>query len=182
MNYNFPKGILSCDENLTKRNFLKASEFVKKDIKDYNKKYGFKKIVLVGVSLGGVLAFLVANGNKHINKLVSINTGYGLAESLWTGIVTKKLRKGFEKKGVDLRALKKAWSKITPAKNIGKLKGKEIVMFISESDKVINWDQGIKMFKALKKKRYKVDLHINKFLGHYLTIYFSYKKFDLFDN
>jgi hypothetical protein len=182
LNYEFPEGVLSSDEKLTKKDFLKMSEIVKKDIKDYKKRFKFKKIVVVGASLGGVIGFLVTNGNKNVDKFVSICTGYDLAESLWTGIVTKKLRKKFEKKKITLKKLKKAWEKITPANNVNKLKDKEIILFLSQADKVIDYSQGEKMFKALKNKKYKVDLHVNKNLGHYLTIYFSYKKYNFLND
>ena len=173
LSYEFPEGILSWDAKMTEKDFLKIRRIIRHDLQKYFLKYHFKKIVVVGMSLGVVLALMVANKNKLVKKIVLIVPGYDLAESLWTGISTKNLRNKFEKEGINLGKLINLWKKLSPSNNINSLDGKEIFVFLSEADQVINYSQGNKLLGALK-KRYKVNFKINKNLGHYLTCYFAY--------
>ncbi|MFA5953122.1 MAG: prolyl oligopeptidase family serine peptidase [Candidatus Pacearchaeota archaeon] len=174
--YEFPCGILSYNSKLTESNFLKLNKIIKKDIEDYKSRYNFDEIIVSGTSLGGILAFLVSNGNKLVNKLVLIVPGYDLAESLWFGIVTRKLRKRYEKNNVNLKKLMSLWKSITPYKNFDKLDDKKIFIFASKSDRVINFSQVEKLCKEFKKRKYNFKCYFNKFLGHYLTIFFTYRR------
>jgi len=174
--YQFPCGMLSPDIDLTKKNFIQVKKIILNDMKRYVLKYGFEKIIVSGTSLGGILAFLVSNGNRLVDELVLINPGYDLAESLWTSILTNKLRKKYENQGVTLKKLNLLWRDITPYKNLDKLKGKNIFIFTSKADKAISFSQADKLIKELKKRGYKVNCNINRFLGHYLTIFFTYKR------
>lgn len=181
LDYHFPKGILSPDARATRKNILETKKVIMKDVIRYKKEYRFRKIAVVGTSLGVVPALLASNGNKDVNKIVLVVPGYNLAEALWTGIATKRLKNKFQKEGINLRKLKKIWGDLNLSDNINKLKGKEIFVYISRADKVIDYSQGKKFLSALK-KRYRVKSYINKDLGHYLTCYFAYKYYHFLDD
>ncbi len=167
--YRFPGDILTSDYELTKKDFEKIKSDIDLDLKDLKKEYDFKEIEMLGFSLSCVPTLMIANGNPLINEVELVVPGHCLAESLWFGVRTDRIRKEFEKKGVILEELKEKWKDLAPKNNVNKLNGKKITIIISEADMVIPYRFGMKLVKALEQHNVPFKLIANKRLGHYLT-------------
>lgn len=168
LEYKFNGHFLSSDYKLTIKYFKEIRKNILSKISNLIKKYNFKKINIIGISLGCVNACMIANSLKKINELILIVPGNDLAESLWNGIKTKRLRKAFVKKGINLESLKKYWKELAPENNLDNLEFKKVKIYLSKSDKVIPYGNGKKLFDKISKRK-NVEIHENKFLGHYLT-------------
>jgi hypothetical protein len=180
LEYEFPEEILSSNWKFTLSHFNKIKDLILEDIKILNKKYKFKKITLIGISLGGVLSCKIANNNPLINELDLIVPGHCLAEAMWKGISTQNLRKSYESQGINLRELKNYWKSLAPENNISQLKAKKINLFLSKSDLVIPFYCGNRLLTKIKSLNYNLSYKINNSLGHYFTIFSFYldpKKF-----
>lgn len=168
--YRFPMDILTSDYKSTHDSFKKMQSDIDSDLADLKKKYNFNEIEIMGFSLGCVPTLMITNGNPLINDVKLIVPGHCLAESLWFGIRTDDLKREFEKKGVTMERLKEYWKDLAPENNIDKLEGKEISIFLSETDIVIPYKFGMKLVEALGKNNLPFKLKTNKHLGHYLTV------------
>ncbi|MCD4759477.1 alpha/beta hydrolase [archaeon] len=174
LEYEFHPDILTSDPQQT----LDCFEQIKKDglqeIENLKQIYNFKNIQVIGMSLGGMHAYMVSNHNPNIDKLTLVCTGYSLAESLWDGIATQHLRKNMEKQGITLDQLETLWGKIHPYNNIDGLTGKKIQVFLSKADKLIRYSGGKKIVNAMKELGLDPQVEENRFLGHYITIWMKY--------
>jgi len=168
LEYAFSPKILSVNHRLTLKCFRQIKKEIKQNINQLKKKYKFKKIKILGISLGCVNACMIANDNKNISELSLILPGHCLAESMWQGLSTKKLRQQYEEEGVTLPQLKKYWKELAPENNIAKLSAKKIYVHLSQADAVIPYYCG-KILKDKLNKKYKIIYKENKHLGHYLT-------------
>jgi len=177
LGYQFPGGLLSDDPFLVRDNLLFISSVILSDLRELKEKYGFEKIIFMGVSLGGVIASLVCENNNDIDELVFVVPGYSFATSLWKGILTKKLKKKFKENGISLAQLKNIWSKIEPYKHCNNFKAKKIFVYASKSDIIIPFEEAKKITDLFQKK-YSVETKFNDFLGHALTILRVYFKPD----
>lgn len=122
------------------------------------------------MSLGCVNAAMVANKNPRVNTLILVVPGNSLAESLWRGIGTTKLKQQIKKHGISLEKLEKDWKDLAPENNISGLVGKNIEIHISKSDKVIPYNNGYDLIKDMRRTGLKPKIFKNKNLGHYLTV------------
>jgi len=167
--YEFPIDILSTDVLRTKKYFKIIQKKIKANISKIKKKYKFKEIVLVGISLGNVHALMVANDNEDVDGLCLVVPGDSLAYCLWNGVATVDLQKGIEQRKINLDKLEKIWQDLAPKNNIDRLEGKDIEVYLSRSDKVIPYESGDRLVKDMEKRGLSIKVFKNKKLGHYLT-------------
>jgi esterase/lipase len=183
LEYEFPKAILSTNWKFTLDYFNFIHDSVVKESEKLKKRYGFQKIKIIGMSLGCVNACMCANNNESIDEIVLILPGHCLAELVWRGISTQKIRREYENKEISLKELKDRWHALAPENNIDKLKSKKVSIFLSKADEVVPYYCGEKLLEKLKSLKYNLFYDINDNLGHYLTVmqfYLNPKKF-LFD-
>lgn len=169
LEYQFSKGILSTDKEMTLKYFKAICEKAKGDIEKLKKEHNFQKIKVIGISIGCVNACMMAENNPNINELILVVPGHCLAESMWQGFDTQELRKTYEKEGATLPELKKYWHDLAPENNINNLKCEKVSIFLSRADIVIPFCCGEKLAEKLKFMKYNLSCHINKHLGHNLT-------------
>ncbi len=170
ISYEFGIDLLSPDTELTLKKFNYINYQVRFDISELKKKYGFERVDVIGTSLGVVSACLISNGNDDINSLSCIVPGSNLARSLWYGIRTWKLRNIYKSQKITEEKLIETWNSVAPKNNIDKMKGKEIFVAISKSDRVIPYFYGKEFADLLKSKYSNIIVEENKTLGHYVTI------------
>jgi len=170
IDYVFSPEIVSIYPDITKRCYETIKKTVRADLKKLAKKYSFSKIVIIGISLGCVNACMIANNNPLIKKIILIAPGHCLAESLWNGVRTRRLKQEIEKKGINLEKLKKAWKRLAPENNIAGLKGKDIYVYLSKADEAIPYYGGKSLVESMKKKGLNPFVETNRYLGHYLTV------------
>ncbi|MFZ5955185.1 MAG: hypothetical protein ACOYT4_02065 [Nanoarchaeota archaeon] len=172
LNYKFTSKVLSADFKLTKKRFKKIKKIIIKDLKKLEREYNFNKINFIGISLGRITPLMIANTSfKKLEKIILVAPGNCLAEALWNGILTQDIRKEFEKNKVNLEKLKKYWKKIDPENNLKNIDKKtKIIVYLSESDRIIPYACGLKLTEAIRKNNLDLTIKKNKLLGHYLTI------------
>jgi len=170
LEYEFPKVILSSNWKLTLNYFNFICRSIGKEIEKLKRDYGFKKIKIIGVSLGCVNACMCANNNPFIDEIFLIIPGHCLAEYMWQGIITQQIRQEYENQKVSLKELKNYWHTLAPENNIIHLKAKKVSIFLSKADKVIPYYSGKKLLEQVKSMKYNIFYKTNNHLGHYLTI------------
>lgn len=169
LSYTLPRRILSSDIYLTLKLFNDISEQIKLDIAELKVKHHFQQIDIISFSLGAVNACLIANNNPDISGLFLIIPGACLASSLWDGVRTQRLKKIYEKQGVNRGQLIKIWADLAPKNNIDALNNKKIFIAISLADKIIPYNSGQELANLLIKRYSPTIIEKNRRLGHYLT-------------
>ena len=81
---------------------------------------GYRKISVLGISLGSWVAGLIAAHDPAVDKASLILTGGDLAEMVWTGGATRHIRASFDGK-IDLGDLRRAWAPLSLESYVGKL-------------------------------------------------------------
>jgi predicted esterase len=171
LTYDIHSHVLSTDYKRTREYILKVIETISKDITDYNKKYNFKNIIIIGISLGCLYALNVSIKNKEINKVILASPGYSLEHSILTGYSTNRLNHlTIDSYGIAYKKLQKEWKDLAPYHKIKNLKNKEITIFLSKKDCINAYEGAQKLINILKKNKVKVKTEINNHLGHYGTI------------
>lgn len=170
LSYSFPQELLSANAEVTESKFNAIREKVLADIEDLKRQYGFEEIDLIGVSLGGVSACMIANNSNYFKDLFLIVPGNNLAASLWDGIRTQRLKNSFQNQLLEKPDLMKKWHNLAPANNVYNLNLKNIYVVVSKSDRIIPYDYGKKLSEELKRKYKNVTIKENCCLGHYLTV------------
>jgi hypothetical protein len=173
LEYEFPRNILSSDWERTLNYFNFVRELVLRDTQKLKDKYKFSKISIVGVSLGCINACMVAN-NNDVNILCLVVPGNCLAEVLWHGSATQKIRKDYENKNIILKDLKKYWHSLAPETNIENLHVKKVLAYVSKADKVIPFYNGKTLIKKIKSYNHPIFYKIHKNLGHRVTALIFY--------
>lgn len=179
LEYEFPKAILSTNWKFTLGHFNFIQKSVVEEIGKLQKEYGFQKVNVVGISLGCVHACMCANNNSLIDEIYLIIPGHCLAESMWQGVSTQKIRREYENQNISLEELKSYWRTLAPENNINNLKSKKVSIFLSKADKVIPYYCGGKLLEKAKLMKYDL-MYTTNGLGHYLTawkFYLSPKRF-----
>lgn len=166
--YEFPRSILSDKKDLTKSCFNIINKNVRGDIQKLKEQYGFKKCVLITVSLASSFGSMVYRDNQDIDKIIHIAPGNNLAENMWYGCRTQHLRKSYEKQGITLEMLNQDWYSMASQNNMPSSQTK-ISIFYAEKDNVILYRQSIRLFDVLKSKGFKVEKTVRR-MGHYFLI------------
>jgi hypothetical protein len=81
---------------------------------DWLEARGYRKIGIIGTSLGSCYAFLASAHDARIAANVYNMFSLYFAEPVWTGLTTRHIRQGMEG-AIDLERLRRVWAAITPA-------------------------------------------------------------------
>lgn len=118
---------------------------------EWLKARGYKKIGLIGASLGSSVALLTAAHDKNVSSVVLYLSAADTADLIWRSTATKHLRKSF---GNDfkLQDLRKAWSCITPSNYFSQLARPDFSLHLGwgRYDTVCPPDLTQKMLKNLR--------------------------------
>ncbi len=95
--YNLISDILSADIEATRAYFEIVSQNVRKDLEKISKEKGIEKFVIVGLSLSCVFSMMISNNNKLISDIILVAPGSSLAESLWSGLRTIRIKRVMKK-------------------------------------------------------------------------------------
>ena len=101
---------------------------------------------------------MCANNNNLIDEFFLIIPGHCLAESMWKGISTQKIRQEYENQKISLEELKSHWYTLAPENNIANLKAKKVSfsrrnfypMGTEKAPKIFNSPLDKKLWKELK--------------------------------
>jgi len=164
IHYCYSSDLLNSDPQSTKKNCLRLMEKIEKDIHKLNK-IKKRKIYLYAQSLGGIFAAYIAD-KIDTEKIIYIVPGENLAESFWKSTQTQDLKKEMQRKGHNLKKLKKIWKKISPDHHLkNHAKNAFYLIKLSIHDTIIPYEQGKKLIALLKKRKFKYELK-EGFLPH----------------
>ena len=158
LEYEFSSRILSADYKSTAHYFEQIREKAHNDVTEILKKHDFKEVHVIGFSMGTVLATMVANSVPKVSKVVLHAPGNCMAECLWKGIRTQKIRRAFEKQGLSLIKLKKEWKSLAPENNLTQLRNTKMHIVISQKDHVVPHECGLKLIRRPKQQGLKVNV------------------------
>jgi esterase/lipase len=153
--YAYPDKILCSDPLRTKQNFLHLIKTIEKDLSNLENKKP-RSFYMYGQSLGGLFCMVVSD-KIYTEKVMLIVPGYNLAEAVWLGESTQKLKKEMVKNHkTTLSKLKKCWKIISPDYYFKNKSYKtKFNIILSTNDKVIPTANGKKLLKLLKEKNIK---------------------------
>jgi len=83
---------------------------------------GFRKVVLVGTSIGSCMAFLTFAHDSRFSAGAFIHVSSYYADVVWDGLSTSHVRKALEG-AIDLERLRYIWSPISPQPFVERLRG-----------------------------------------------------------
>lgn len=170
LSYEFPRGIFSDQKELTKNLFGSIDSLVRKEIIELKNRYGFKKCILVCISLASSYGSLIYKDNSDINEIVLVAPGANLAKEMWYGCRTQHFRKSYERHGVTEMQLIGDWCGLASQNNFP-APGARVNIFLGTDDKVIPYKFSHNLANIYKAHNVNV---VDKILplGHYFLISF----------
>jgi pimeloyl-ACP methyl ester carboxylesterase len=90
---------------------------------------GYRKIGVVGSSLGSCVATIVAAHDLRVRAAVFLLMASDFGEVVWTGRATRHIRKALDNK-ITLEALKDVWSIISPITYVPQLRSRSVPVLI----------------------------------------------------
>ncbi len=164
-------------------NLLLVADEVLQSVKDYVaqfRKQGISYFATFGASMGTLPAIACAAEIPEVSKVV-INMTYGsVAENVWTWWFIKPAKQRAIKQGYTLESLDKKLAPMTPIYNAEKLKGKQVLLYLSTKDKVLLFEQSRQFKEVLDKHGIDYQYVQNDQHGHLVTGYINFKKREIY--
>ena len=126
------------------------------------------EISVIGVSLGNVLAFKLAD-QYPTKDLISVTPGADLPLCIWDGIGTKEVIKQAKKDGRTLEDFETVLSTWSPMNNLNNITG-EIEVHLGYWDKVIPYSNGVNLVERLRQAGKNLTVNTHPLFGHGSTI------------
>ncbi|MCK9292597.1 MAG: hypothetical protein WCY27_00630 [archaeon] len=180
LEFSLHQDIISCDYKTTGKLVKKSIEIMISRIDYYKKKYNFKKIHILGISLGCLFAINVVKEIEEVDKLILSTPGHSFSRVFWFGHATRKMVEVLQANNVSLKTIQEEWKEVDGLVNISKLKNKNIIILLSKSDLIIRYEFGEKLIEELNNAKIYPRVFLNKNLGHYgtsLLLLFNPKKY-----
>jgi hypothetical protein len=92
---------------------------------DWLEHKGYRRIGVLGTSLGSCVAFIAAAHEQRIRTGIFNHVSMNFADVVWTGLSTQNVRQGFNG-NVGLEELRRYWSLISPSAYLYRLKGRDL--------------------------------------------------------
>jgi hypothetical protein len=164
--YEYDRSVLSPDAGRTKSELLKIKKDILEGIQKL-KKEGIDSFAIFGTSLGSLIALMVANNSKEIDRIILNLSGADLAEIVWSwDYIEKGFKRGLLRNLLTLLRLKISWRIVSPINNVDKLKNKKILFYYAKKDEMIPFVQARKLAVAFKKYGHDYQVSVNKHNGH----------------
>jgi pimeloyl-ACP methyl ester carboxylesterase len=92
---------------------------------DWLQAQGFRRLGILGTSLGSCIAFITAAHDQRVTAAVFNHVSMYFADVVWTGLSTQHVRKGFHA-GITQDQLRRYWSVISPASYLDRMAGRRL--------------------------------------------------------
>jgi len=86
---------------------------------------GYKRVGILGTSLGSCVAFIAAAHDPRVRVGIFNHVSMYFSDVVWTGLSTQHVRKGFGEE-VSQDDLRRYWAVISPASYLGRMRGREM--------------------------------------------------------
>ncbi len=168
--YRLPNRAL-CDDPMATADCFECAKKELVDIVAKLEEEGFDDFSILGNSLSCGLVLMVANCCNKFRKVVLNLIGDDIADCFWksNNLVVRRIKNSYIKNGIKLSYLKKCWFRISPINNLKNIKKQELLVFLSRNDDFVNFKNGEKFVRELKKSKIKYKLIIGNIFGHYIS-------------
>jgi hypothetical protein len=92
---------------------------------DWLSAQGYRRLAILGTSLGSCIAFIVAAHDSRITLGIFNHVSMYFSDVVWTGLSTQHVRKGFANH-VSQDDLRRYWSVISPAAYLGRMENRRM--------------------------------------------------------
>jgi hypothetical protein len=145
---------------------------------DWLEMRGFRRLAILGTSLGSCIAFIAAAHDLRIRIGVFNHVSMYFSDVVWTGLATQHVRKGLAA-GVTQEQLRHYWSVISPAAYLDRMVGRDmkslLIWATRDSSFLPEYSREvIEFFRSRKLPHEEVVLPC----GHYTTGRFPFKLMD----
>ena len=96
---------------------------------DWLEARGYRRLAVLGTSLGSCMAFITAAHDKRIRAGVFNHVSTYFSDVVWTGMASQHVRKGLEQ-GVTQDELRRHWALISPASYLDRIAGRDLKMLL----------------------------------------------------
>ncbi|KKS96347.1 MAG: hypothetical protein UV73_C0011G0019 [Candidatus Gottesmanbacteria bacterium GW2011_GWA2_43_14] len=177
--YEFDNNILSSSITGTVNNTVSVKNDIIKEVNRF-KHLGYTDFAVFGTSYGTIIAFMVANNEPNISRLIVNLSGADLAETVWTWNKGKEslVKNGIIHQGISLNKLKEKWSFLSPLNNIKNMRDRKILFYLSQKDNVIPYKLQIRLLNGLNKISNNVHVSVNHYSNHLFSALFNLVLFD----
>lgn len=127
---------ISADVNRTLKSVQQSVSDIRALI-NYIKTEKEEKVIIIGLSLGGIVSNLLAETEENIDGLVSLFYGNDLSFTIFESEVGKYIKKDFLKNNFEYSLLKKSWSIINPSLRKPVIDLDKILLISGKDDKVV---------------------------------------------
>lgn len=166
--YEASEGILSDDGKLVASQFREIKDAAVRDIRELLASGQYKTVDVIGLRLGTGSALYLAISNIPINKLILLCPSVDMAEGIYTGIRTKKIRRSLERNGKTFETYREEMHELTMRKPYD-LRVKEVHVLLSSADEVIPYRLGMELIRSFRSRGINVNVTNHRKRGHYLT-------------
>lgn len=176
--YEVPLNLIASNPNITKNTFFSLIN----DFKNEYSKLVSRKIALLGISIGSIPAFYLANRYKA-DKLRIVCTTEKLGDGIFSAFAARKIKKECIKEGFNAKIYDEILDGINPIKNISNLPG-DTKIVISKFDNYIPYKGGLNLINEIKKRNKNIKFYKFLISGHFLTMFRVgrwNKKYNFFD-
>ena len=143
---------------------------------DWSKKMKYKKIGVIGFSLGAAIALIEGSKTKDINSIIAVSSPYDFwkmnyhfwKEEMFNDL---KLNLGYKGKGKCIRPGNPFSKKVSPINIVDKISPKPVLFLHGEKDWLINPSHSRKLFNKAKQPK---QIYIIKGAGHAEKIFDSF--------
>jgi 8-oxo-dGTP diphosphatase len=130
---------------------------------------GCPDVSVFGFSLGGMLAFMVANHAPAVSRLIGNLVSTGPAEAAWGWDRTRPaFKRQLQANGYTLASLTQLWQPLAPAHNLDNLRSKSLLIYLAKRDQLAPYPHGLQLVELLKARGYYYELSTSPW-GHMLA-------------
>jgi dienelactone hydrolase len=112
-----------------------------------------QKVILIGVSLGGLMTNLTAAMEEHIDLLISVFHPTSLSYLVWNSIPGMYLKQDFMKHGFTYERLIEHWSILDPSFFSPKISKERILLFSGLHDQYVPFEDSSKLWEPWDKPK-----------------------------
>ncbi len=145
---------------------------------DWLGQQGYKRVGILGTSLGSCVAFIAAAHDARVQVGIFNHVSMYFSDVVWTGLSTQNVRQGFDRH-ITQDDLRRYWSIISPASYLERMKGRDLktLLIWARHDSTflpVYSQQVLKSFREMKLPHKVFTLPC----GHYTTGQFPFNLMD----
>lgn len=165
----FDDQLLTHDSEQVLASFTNLSEICAEEIVNQTETQGYKKVSLLAASLGTPALAMTASLLDRFDAATLVTPGANLADCMWHGIRTQRVRRELEARGETLATVNERWQPIAPINHLEAMNGKDVRVVLSAADDVIPTKSQLEYAAALVESGVQPTIESSR-MGHYGTI------------